>query len=131
MRNDESKIADESIRNAVEHQNLLWLEVIHRLRERIEPILFFGETELMTFQRLRKRKILEPEVSKGFRNDFQEAIEQVDQAYLDELLSTKPNECDRICDLNVPDEGITYEDIQKMSVRLNRGPRDFDMSVIT
>ncbi|KAK0178483.1 hypothetical protein PV327_007371 [Microctonus hyperodae] len=131
VRNDESKIADESMRNAVEHQNLSRLEVIRRLRERGEPILFFGETELMAFQRLRKREILEPEVSKGFRNDFQEAMDQVDQAYLNELLSTKPNECDRKGDVNVPDEEITYEDIQKMSVKLNRGDRDFDMSVIT
>jgi pre-mRNA-splicing factor 18 len=47
-------------------------EVIKRLRERSEPILLFGETEIESFRRLRKLEILEPESSdRGFRNDFQ------------------------------------------------------------
>lgn len=59
-------------------------------------------------------------------------MEQVDQAYLDELLApSKPQDVDRKGDVPVPDEAITYEDIQKMSTKLNRGDRDFDMSVIT
>ncbi|XP_015121242.1 pre-mRNA-splicing factor 18 [Diachasma alloeum] len=124
--------SEQSVENTVEHQQLSRPEVIRRMRERSEPILLFGESELEAFQRLRKCEILEPEVNKGFRNDFQEAMEQVDQAYLNELLSSsKPNNCDRKGDVNVPDEEITYEDIQKMSARLNRGDRDFDMSVIT
>ncbi|KAK0183453.1 hypothetical protein PV327_001494 [Microctonus hyperodae] len=56
---------------------------------------------------------------------------EVNQAYFNKILSTKPNKCDRKCDVDVPDEKITYEDIQKMSVRFDRGDRDFDMSVIT
>ncbi|XP_011300947.1 pre-mRNA-splicing factor 18 [Fopius arisanus] len=127
-----SRNSEQSVENTVEHQQLSRPEVIRRLRERSEPILLFGESELEAFQRLRKCEILEPEVNKGFRNDFQEAMEQVDQAYLNELLSSsKPNNCDRKGDVNVPDEEITYEDIQKMSAKLNRGDRDFDMSVIT
>lgn len=39
-------------------------EVISRLRERGEPILLFGETELNAFKRLRKCEISEPEVNK-------------------------------------------------------------------
>lgn len=71
-------------------------------------------------------------VSKGFRNDFQEAMDQVDQAYLNELLtSSKPSDRDRQGDVNVPDEGVTYDDIQKMSANLNRGDREYDMTVIT
>lgn len=69
---------------------------------------------------------------KGFRNDFQEAMEQVDQAYLNEILSSsKPQDRDRKGDVNVPDEGVTYEDLQKMSIKLNKGDRDFDLNVIT
>lgn len=69
---------------------------------------------------------------KGFRNDFQEAMEQVDQAYLNEILaSSKPQNRDGKGDVNVPDEGVTYEDLQKMSVKLNKGDRDFDLNVIT
>lgn len=35
-----------------------------RLRDRGEPIILFGETELDTFKRLRKLELLEPEVNK-------------------------------------------------------------------
>lgn len=40
------------------------VEVIQRLRDRGEPILFFGESELEAFKRLRKCEILEPEVNR-------------------------------------------------------------------
>ncbi|XP_034936059.1 pre-mRNA-splicing factor 18 [Chelonus insularis] len=123
---------EESVENSVEHQKLSRPEVIRRLRERGEPIILFGESELESFQRLRKHEILEPEVNKGFRNDFQEAMEQVDQAYLNELLtSSKVNDYDRKGDVNIPNEEITYEDIEKMSVKLNRGDKDFDMNLLT
>lgn len=39
-------------------------EVIRRLRERGEPILLFGESEVEAFKRLRKSEILEPEINK-------------------------------------------------------------------
>ena len=115
-----------------EHLMLPRHEVIKRLRERGEPILLYGESEIEAFKRLRKCEILEPEVNKGFRNDFQEAMEQVDQAYLNEILSSsKPQDRDGKGDVNVPDEGVTYEDLQKMSAKLNKGDRDFDLNVIT
>lgn len=59
-------------------------------------------------------------------------MEQVDQAYLNEILtSSKSQSLDGKGDVNVPDEGVTYEDIKKMSTKLNKGDKDFDMSVIT
>lgn len=39
-------------------------EVIQRLRDRGEPILLYGETELEAFRRLRRCEILEPEVNR-------------------------------------------------------------------
>lgn len=39
-------------------------EVIRRLRERGEPILLYGESELEAFTRLRRCEILEPEINK-------------------------------------------------------------------
>lgn len=39
-------------------------EVITRLRERAEPILLFGESELDAFKRLRKCEISEPETNR-------------------------------------------------------------------
>lgn len=47
-----------------EHLTLPRHEVIRRLRERSEPILLFGESEIEAFKRLRKCEILEPEVNK-------------------------------------------------------------------
>ncbi|XP_046435755.1 pre-mRNA-splicing factor 18 [Neodiprion pinetum] len=124
--------ADSVANNGQEHLALSRPEVIRRLRERGEPVLLFGESELEAFRRLRKREILEPEVNKGFRNDFQEAMEQVDQAYLDEIFeSSKPQDGEGKGDVHVPDEGVTYDDIQKMSAKLNCGDREYDMNVIT
>lgn len=58
-------------------------------------------------------------------------MEQVDQAYLNEILtSTKSQDRNVKGDVNVPEEGTTYEDIQKMSDKLNKGDRDFDINVI-
>lgn len=39
-------------------------EVIRKLRERGEPIILFGESEIDSFKRLRRYEILEPEVNK-------------------------------------------------------------------
>lgn len=47
-----------------EHLQLSRQEVIRRLRDRTEPILLFGESELDAFKRLRKCEILEPESNK-------------------------------------------------------------------
>ncbi|XP_011501756.1 PREDICTED: pre-mRNA-splicing factor 18 [Ceratosolen solmsi marchali] len=108
------------------------LEVIRKLRERGHPILLFAESEIDSFKRLRRCEILEPEVNKGLRNDFQEAMEQVDQAYLDEILkSSKPQEQRKKGDVHVPDEEVTYEDIQIMATALDKKDRDTDMNIIT
>lgn len=72
----------------VENNILPRNEVIRRLRERGEPILLFGESETEAFRRLRLCEISQPESNRGFRNDFQEAMDQVDQAYLNEILSS-------------------------------------------
>lgn len=63
-------------------------EVMKRLRERSEPILVFGESESDAFHRLRQLEIQEPELNRGLRNDFQEAMDKVDQAYLNEILKS-------------------------------------------
>ncbi|CAL8088873.1 unnamed protein product [Orchesella dallaii] len=94
-------------------------EVMRRLRERGEPILLFSETEMEAFKRLRKLEILEPEVNRGFRNDFQAALEQVDQAYLEEILkTTKSSDTGlgndskkKLGDVHVTDDDFTYDEI--------------------
>lgn len=50
--------------NESETQTLPRVEVIQRLRERGEPVMMFGESELEAFRRLRRCEILEPEVNR-------------------------------------------------------------------
>ncbi|KAF5270404.1 hypothetical protein FQR65_LT05592 [Abscondita terminalis] len=114
-----------------EHSVLPRAEVIYRLRDRGEPILMFGETEVEAFKRLRRCEILEPEMNKGFRNDFQEAMEKVDQAYLDEILASGGECREEGKSNNKPQETVTtYEDIQEMAKELGCGNREYDMNVI-
>ena len=42
-------------------------EVIRRLRDRCEPILLFGESEIEAFSRLRRLEISEPEINRVCR----------------------------------------------------------------
>ncbi|KAG8190565.1 hypothetical protein JTE90_014043 [Oedothorax gibbosus] len=108
-------------------------EVVRRLRDRQEPVILFGESELEAFQRLRRLEILEPEVDRGFRNDFQEAMEKVDQAYLDEILKTQGNTEDRKSanDVKVEDEGTSIEEIkEEASEKLGKGSNSDDAKVI-
>ena len=69
----------------------------------------------------------------GLRNDFQEALEKVDQAFLDEILASQAQDADgrTANDVKVQDDGITYDEIQKMAANLGKGDRDLDMNVIT
>ncbi|KAE8749723.1 hypothetical protein FOCC_FOCC003463 [Frankliniella occidentalis] len=100
-------------------------EVIRRLRERGEPIFLFGESEAEAFQRLRRVEILEPEVNKGFRNDFQEAMERVDQGYLDELVHEGTSKGE----VKVTTVDVTWEDIHQNVDLIGKGDRDLDMKV--
>ncbi|KAL7024087.1 hypothetical protein ACKWTF_012900 [Chironomus riparius] len=109
-------------------------EVIRKLRERGEPILLYAESEVDSCHRLRRLEISAPEVNRGFRNDFQEAMEEVDQAYLQEILSDNPvdpnKDKNKNEDIDV-DESVTYESIQKEAERLGRGNKEHDINVIT
>lgn len=101
-------------------------EVLRRLRERGEPILLFGETEEESSRRLRKMEILEPEVNRGFRNDFQAALEQVDQAYLEEIIRTSksvpgetgPDKKKKLGDVHVMEDDYTYDVIVPKAIEV-------------
>ena len=70
--------------------------------------------------------------SQGLRNDFQEAMEKVDQAYLDTMFSSGHNadaEADeKKCVQEDPME--TYEKIQTDAVKLGTGDLSLDMEII-
>ena len=60
-------------------------------------------------------------------------MEKVDQAFLDEILASQAQDADgrTANDVKVQDDGITYDEIQKMAANLGKGDRDLDMNVIT
>nr|CAG4646159.1 EOG090X03WO [Macrothrix elegans] len=113
-------------------------EVIRRLRDRNEPVTLFGESEIESFRRLRKLEISEPEINRGLRNDFQEALEQVDEAELNEILAKK-NEEERNSDdgsikrsagdVKVVADAMSYEEILELSKDLGKGNVDLDVKV--
>ncbi|XP_072950044.1 uncharacterized protein Prp18 [Epargyreus clarus] len=106
-------------------------EVIKRLRERSHPITLFGESETQSFKRLRRIEIQEPEANRGFRNDFQEAMDKVDQAYLNEILALgTQNESEKSNKEDDIDDSVTYEFIQEMAKKMGQGDRNHDMNVI-
>lgn len=107
-----SKASTSDTKNINEDERIMpRKDVIKKLRDRNEPILLFGEGEIEAFRRLRKLEILEPDATdKGLRNDFQvfyfrdslyyltlfnfgvfsfqEAMEKVDAAYLQEIVKS-------------------------------------------
>jgi pre-mRNA-splicing factor 18 len=112
-----------------ELSNLPRSEVIRKLRERGEPILLFGESEVDSFYRLRLLEISAPEINLGYRNDFQEAMDEVDQAYLQEMLTDNPvdpnKDKNKNEDIDV-DESITWESLHEKAASLGRGNKEQD-----
>lgn len=99
-------------------------EVMKRLRERSEPILLFGESETDSFKRLRQLEIREPELNRGLRNDFQEAMDKVDQAYLNEVLKSgargEASDKTKANDVKVQSSDTDMDKIQELAVDLGR-----------
>ena len=103
-------------------------EVIRRLREREEPIMLFGELDNDAFRRLRRLEILEPEVNRGLRNDFQEALERVDEAYMNEILKTEDGDGPQ--DVALIGESISMEGLKALSENLSADNTELSCKVI-
>lgn len=115
-RNGESSSADD-VQEEERKATLTRKEVIRRLREREEPIRLFGESDYEAFTRLKKLEILEPEVNKGFKNDFQDAMHKVDENYVKELLEAMPGDEEKSSSEEVKTKAdeTTYEEVMEMS----------------
>ncbi|KAL3853179.1 hypothetical protein ACJMK2_016744 [Sinanodonta woodiana] len=117
------------------HASLPRKEVIRRLRERGEPIRLFAETDYEAFERLKKLEAQEPDVKEdeGLGNDFQMALEKVDQDYLNELIrdsggaSSGGNSSN---DVSIKDDGTTLEDIKEMRNILGKESSDKNQEII-
>ncbi|KAJ7379331.1 Pre-mRNA-splicing factor 18 [Desmophyllum pertusum] len=108
-------------------------EVIRRLRERVEPIRLFGESDDEACQRLRRIEMLVPEVNKGLRNDFKAAMEKIDQEYLAELIKQQGGEqqsSESEESAQTEDDGTTLEDIKDLATNMGKGDENLDQDVI-
>uniref|UniRef100_A0A8C5MME3 Pre-mRNA-splicing factor 18 n=1 Tax=Leptobrachium leishanense TaxID=445787 RepID=A0A8C5MME3_9ANUR len=107
-------------------------EVIRRLRERGEPIQLFGETDYDSFRRLRKIEILTPEVNHGLRNDLKDAMDKIDQQYINDLVGGQESkeEEDTKNDLKVHEEDTTIEELEMLGQSLGKGDENKDMDAI-
>jgi pre-mRNA-splicing factor 18 len=120
-----SRVRDASARDsdAKKPEDIIFArkEVIKRLRERNEPIVLFGESEHDAFVRLKHLELINPDHTKGQVNDFQQAMEQVDQAYLNEILKSdhKSDEAKKkLHDVKVDESGTTYEELREKARQL-------------
>ena len=114
------------------------VEVIRRLRDRFEPVSLFGETEEESCRRLRKLEVEEPDKMEGIRNDFKDAMNKVDQIYLQEVLKSdeSPSSSSSMSkkskyDVQLYDAGdLTYENLLENVDGVNKGDVKVDHKLI-
>lgn len=91
-------------------------EVARRLREQGQPVRLFGETDREVCLRLRQLELLqETDSGKGLRNDFQDAMEKIDQEYLDDLAKEGSGRAEAMDH----DDGTTYDQLQALAAGLD------------
>ena len=101
-------------------------EVIRRLRERNEPILLFAETEHDAFLRLKHLELINPDHTKGQVNDFQQALERVDEVYINEMLKMEnqnENVSKKMHDVKVEEMNLSEADLERLAGELGRKDR--------
>lgn len=99
-------------------------EVIRRLRDRNEPILLFGESEHDAFLRLKHLELINPDLTKGQVNDFQQALERVDEYFINEMLKMDNHENEsvrkKMHDVKIEEINLTEEQLKNMAKELGR-----------
>ncbi|CAD5225406.1 unnamed protein product [Bursaphelenchus xylophilus] len=97
-------------------------DVIRRLRARGEPILLFAETFREAQKRLRKLEIEQPELKEGWKNEFQAALDKVNEELVHEVIkgtANKPQKGQH--DVNMPDsQAESWDQISSMATLLDR-----------
>ncbi|KAI1724998.1 prp18 domain-containing protein [Ditylenchus destructor] len=105
-----SKFSDDLVSSTDTNLEVARAEVIKRLRSRGAPILLFGETEKEALLRLRKIELEQPELKEGWKNDFQTALNDVDNELVDEVVKGNKNEAGKH-DVLTPEADATWDQI--------------------
>jgi len=102
-------------------------EVVRRLRERSQPIRLFGESDEDAFLRLKQLEISEPDGSNGLVNDFQAAMEKVNDEINNACERTNPETKN---DVNTTELNTTIEEMQSLVHELSTSNNYSDSKVI-
>jgi len=108
-------------------------EVQKRLREMLQPILVFGESDEDANKRLRSLVLEEGESFKLSKstNDFQEAMKTVDKQYLKLIQASDPQDKGKEkLELKLYHTNISYPDLQTLAMDIRRGNHKHDEMVI-
>ena len=109
-------------------------DVITKLRDKLEPILLFGETEDEANLRLRAMEIVEGDSfkQKHMSNNFQEALKKVDQQYLKAVEKNDMTTDDRNkLELKLYNTNRTWSELLELANDLRRGDHKHDEMVIS
>jgi pre-mRNA-splicing factor 18 len=107
----ESKPSGSSVQIADSSVELPRAEVVKRLRIRGAPILLFGETHKEAQKRLRKLEIEQPELKEGWTNEFQNALNKVDEELVDEVIKGVNRDQQGKNDVKMPEAEKTWDQI--------------------
>ena len=108
--------------------------VVAKLREKLEPVLLFGETEEEANLRLRAIEIGESGddfKQKNSSNNFQEAMRKVDKDYLKAVERDDRTEDRNKMELKLYSTNRTWSELLELANDLRRGDHKHDVMVIS
>jgi len=107
------------------------IEVVRRLRERLQPIILFGETEIEACQRLRIIEVNTTERSNAGRsNDYQEAMEHVEKDLDHQAAQGSSKSQNKRPESDSYETSVTYEDLQEMTTKADKGDFEADCLIV-
>ena len=118
----------EQIAEKTEKIQLTSNEIINRLRKRGQPIKLFGETELMTYQRLRKLELVEPEESEGSKNDMKILMEKMENESNSNI--AKDSSSTETYNVKVKPTGVTFIELAKQGLEITQHDWKYDAGVV-
>jgi len=106
------------------------IEVVRRLRERLQPTILFGETELEACQRLRILEVNEPEKSEGRGNDFQDAMDDVEKGLDIQAAQGSSKGQNKHPESDLYETDVTYDELQEMIPKCDKGDMEAGCHIV-
>ena len=103
-------------------------EIIHRLRKRGQPIKLFGETDLMTYQRLRKLELIDPEESEGSKNDMKILMEKMENESNSSI--AKDSSSTETYNVKVKPIAVSFDELAREGLEISQHDWKYDAGVV-